>query len=84
MIIIYTDNFRRDLKSLPISIRGILKRQEGIFLYDWKDSRLHTKKLKGTSAFSFRVTRKYRVLFVFLNKDTVFLTSIGHRKDIYE
>jgi len=33
--------------------------------------------------FSFRITRVYRVLFVFIKPDTVLFATIGHRKAIY-
>lgn len=84
MIVLHTDNFVRDLNELPTQVKKIFKKQEDIFVFNWKDTRLHTKKLKGASVFSFRVTRRYRVLFTLLDKDTAFFISIAHRKDIYE
>lgn len=85
MKIFYTKEFLKILKKLPQSTQNLYKKQEKIFFVNWKDPRLHSKKLKGdNSVFSFRVTRKYRVLFVFTSKDSVLFVSIGHRKDIYE
>ena len=85
MNIFHTDNFLDDFKPLPISIKKLYEKQEGLFLLNWKDHRLHIKKLKkNDSIFSFRITRRYRVLFTFANEDTAFFISIGHRKDIYD
>jgi len=85
MKIFHTDTFSSELKLLPLPVRKLYKKQESLFLLNWKDPRLHTKKLrKNNYIFSFRVTRRYRVLFLFRDERTVFFTSIGHRKDIYE
>jgi mRNA-degrading endonuclease RelE of RelBE toxin-antitoxin system len=85
MKIFQTDTFSKQLKKLPVAVRKLYQQQENLFTVDWKDSRLHTKKLQGgASVFSFRITSRYRVLFIFIDKETTLFTSIGHRKDIYE
>ena len=85
MKIYKTKEFLKRLKSLPGSIQKLCERQEKIFSVDWKDPRLHTQKLKnGDPIFSFRITRKYRVLFVLTESNSVLFVSIGHRKDIYD
>ncbi len=84
MIILHTSNFKKELNPLHFPVRRLFKKQENIFAVNWRDSKLHVKKLKGEPVFSFRITRNYRVLFVILNKDTVFFTNIGHRRDIYD
>ena len=84
MRIFYSQRFDRDLIPLPTALKRIFKKQEDIFIENWKDPRLHTKKIIGSNLFSFRVTRKYRVLFNFSDKDSALFISIGHRKDIYE
>jgi len=33
--------------------------------------------------FSFRITRQYRVLFTFVERNTVLFATIDHRKDAY-
>ena len=84
MIIRKTENFLSCLSKLPNEIIDIYEGQEAIFLSNWLDSRLHSKRIKELKGvFSFRITRRYRVLFYFRNKEAVFF-SIGHRKDIYE
>ena len=74
MKILFSQEFRKNFRKFPIQIQNLYHKQEEIFEGNWKDSRLHTKKLRGDKiAFSFRITRQYRVLFV----------TIDHRKDIY-
>jgi mRNA-degrading endonuclease RelE of RelBE toxin-antitoxin system len=84
MNIAKTKNFLNQFEGLPNSIKEIYEKQEEIFLVNWFDSRLHVKRLKELKGiFSFRVTRRYRVLFYFQNREVVFF-SVDHRKDIYE
>ncbi len=79
-----TSDFKKDLEELPREAIEIYKKQKQIFSTNWLDSRLHTKRLKELSGVhSFRVTRRYRVLFYFQEKTAIFF-KIGHRKDIYE
>lgn len=46
---------------------------------------LHTKQLTGTlrKNYSFRITRDWRVIFVFMDIETIKLLRVGHRKDVY-
>jgi mRNA-degrading endonuclease RelE of RelBE toxin-antitoxin system len=84
MIIRKTENFLGHFSKLPKDVKNIYEKQEEIFSTNWLDSRLHSKRLKELNGvFSFRITRRYRVLFYFKNKEAIFF-SIGHRKDIYE
>jgi len=84
MNIVYAEEFRKQFHKLPSPIQKQFKIQEKRFKTDWRDSRLHCKKLKGSStAFSFRVTRSWRVLFAFVDAETTLFATIGHRKDVY-
>lgn len=84
MVIYKTDDFLDDFKELPSEIRRLFNKQENIFKVNWLDPRLHTKRLKELSGvYSFRITRRYRVLFYFKDKEVVFF-SVGHRKDVYQ
>jgi len=84
MIVRKTENFLKSLEKLPAEIQDIYEKHEEIFSDNWLDSRLHCKHLKELNGvFSFRITRRYRVLFYFRNREAIFF-SIGHRKDIYE
>lgn len=84
MRILYAEEFAKQLQNLPTDIQRLYRKQEAIFRLNWRDSRLHVKKLRGEPlTFSFRVTRAYRVLFVLVESETVLFATIGHRKDAY-
>jgi len=78
-----TKDFKKQFKKLPDEIKNLLEKQENIFEENWFDPRLHTKRIKELpGVYSFRITRRYRVLFYFQNDKVIFF-AIGHRKDIY-
>ena len=84
MKIIYAEEFSKEFDKLPASAQILFRRQEKFFRVDWRDPRLHTKKLQGQLVtFSFRVTRKYRALFIFVDEQTALFATIGHRKEVY-
>lgn len=69
---------------MPKDIQDLYYKQEALFRENWRDPRLHLKKLADHPfPFSFRITRGYRVLFSFVGIDTALFATIGHRKDIY-
>lgn len=75
---------RKVFARLPVSIKKLYQRQENLFRADWRDARLHIKKLKGQAlTFSFRITRRYRVLFILVDANTALFATIDHRKDAY-
>lgn len=83
MTIQKTDDFSNDFNKLPVDAKRLFRKQESIFLKDWLDSRLHTKKIKELeNVYSFRITRRYRALFYFRDTEAIFF-AVGHRKDIY-
>lgn len=85
MEIIKTSEFNKALKRLPKDIQRLCQEQEQRFESNWRDPRLHVKKVKSLPfAFSFRITRNYRVLFYFKNISTVVFFDADHRKDIYK
>jgi len=84
MKIIYAEEFCKQFHKLPFEIQQLYYKQEIIFKSDWRDSRLHIKKLTDQPfPFSFRITRRYRALFVFVKIDTALFGTIGHRRDSY-
>lgn len=84
MKVLYAEEFTKKFRRLPPDIQRLYHKQEAILRHNWRDPRLHVKKLHGEPlTFSFRVTRDYRVLFVFVEDDTVLVATIGHRKDVY-
>lgn len=85
MKILYAREFVKEFKKLPGSIQNLYRKQEMIFIDDWHDSRLQVKKLiQHPFPFSFRITRAYRVLFIFIDSETVLFATIGHRKSVYK
>jgi mRNA-degrading endonuclease RelE of RelBE toxin-antitoxin system len=84
MVVHKTDDFLNGLDKLPNDAKRLFKKQEAIFIKNWLDPRLHIKKLKDLEGvYSFRITRRYRVLFYFQDKDIVFF-AVGHRREVYK
>jgi len=83
--IIKTSDFSRAFKKLPKEIQHLYAIQQERFKENWRDPRLHIKKVHVLPfALSFRITRRYRVFFYFQNAETVIFFEIDHRKDIYK
>ena len=84
MRIIHGEDFDRNLDGLPKQIHRFLAIQEERFKINWRDPRLHIKKVRGLeNAYSLRITRRYRSFFYFQNPETAIFFDIDHRKDIY-
>lgn len=86
MIIHYSSTFLKGFQKLPKGIKELAARQEDFFRNNPDDPRLHVKPLKGRlkGLLSFRVTRNYRVLFSWKDKENVLFYEIGDRKFIYD
>lgn len=84
MEITKTEDFNRAFRKLPGDIQHLYEKQEQRFENNWRDPRLHVKKIKSLpSAFSFRITRNYRVFFYFKNSAAAVFFEVNHRKDVY-
>ncbi len=84
MRIIHADSFTRELAVLPKEIRRLFTVQEERLRENWRDPRLHIKKVRSLKyASSFRITRRYRVFFYFQDEETVVFFDVDHRKDAY-
>lgn len=84
MEIIRTRDFQKAFNNLPDEIKHLWTVQEKRFLSDWRDTRLHLKKVKSLQfAFSIRITRRYRAFFYFQDTETAIFFDIDHRKDAY-
>ena len=79
MRIFYSRKFAREYRKLPLRIKKIAERKEQIFRKDPFDPRLKTHKLKGSlkGFLSFSIDRKYRIIFEFINRNTVWFHSVG-------
>jgi mRNA-degrading endonuclease RelE of RelBE toxin-antitoxin system len=83
MKVVETDNFKRSLRRVPPPVQHLYQSQRARFLVNRLDPRLHVKQLRGTNqAYSFRVTRRYRVIF-YLSEQAAIFVDIAHRKGIY-
>lgn len=81
----YTKNFVSHFKRLPYSVQIKTDEQVSMLMIDFRDSRLHSKKLQSnTDLYSFRIGRDYRCIFMFEHGNTIKLIDIQHRKDIYK
>ena len=85
MEITYSKNFLKSVKLTPKPIQRKLANLLEILRENPFHPSLHTKPLVGKlkGFYSFRTTRDWRVIFIFLNSNKIFLIDIAHRKDIY-
>ena len=83
--IIYEKDFRNDVDDLPKKVQNKLSRLIEILRENPFDPRLHTKRLGSPLqvAFSFRITRDYRVGFIFLDSRIIKLLAADTRDNIY-
>lgn len=81
----YTNLFVKHFRVLPRSVKIKGDELVSFLAVDFRDSRLHTKKLVlDDDIYSFRIGRDYRVLFVFESGECIKLLDVQHRKDIYK
>ena len=85
MRIIYTSKFRREYKKLPDKVKSIAEEREPVFRANPFHPSLDTHKLHGRlkEFWSFSVGYKYRIIFEFNDKQTVYFHSTGDH-DIYQ
>ncbi len=85
MEILYWPKFAKYFKKLPVEIQKIAIEKEKLFRKNPFDSILKTHKLHGilNEYWSFSVNYKIRIIFKFIDKNTVGFYLIGDH-DIYE
>ena len=85
MRILVTPKFKKQLKKLPKHIQNLAIEKGGIFRNDPYDRRLKTHKLHGKfeNLWSFSVDYDCRIIFKFINNQTVYFFSIGNH-NIYD
>ena len=76
MGIVYSPRFLRSFEKLSGEIRDEFRLREIIFRENKFDPRLKTHKLKGHKEWSFIITYKIRVIFLF-EKDLILFVNIG-------
>lgn len=79
MRVIYTTEFRRLFKRLPIDIKEEALRREKVFRLDPFDKRLKTHKLSGKlkGCLAFSISYKKRIIFEFGTDDIIYFHSVG-------
>lgn len=79
MKIYYSGKFAREYKKLPLTVRSLAKEKEEIFRKNPFEPRLETHKLKaGLRGFwSFSINNKYRIIFEFVDRETIWFHSVG-------
>lgn len=85
MKIVYSEQFIKSASKFPLKVQIKLDRLVGILKDNPYHALLHTKQLSGvlTGYLSFRITREWRVIFQFIDSQTIQLLRAAHRKDIY-
>ncbi len=85
MRVVYTEKFLAQAKELPKETQTKLARLLGLLAVNPFNPLLHSKRLTGklSQEYSFRITRDWRVIFIFISKDTIKLIMARHRKDVY-
>ncbi|OGZ38376.1 MAG: hypothetical protein A3A94_03365 [Candidatus Portnoybacteria bacterium RIFCSPLOWO2_01_FULL_43_11] len=83
--IVYGNSFLKSVKKLPKQQQEKLADLLEVLRENPFHQLLHAKSLTGSLAgfYSFRITRDWRVIFQFVNPQTIKLIEAAHRKDIY-
>ncbi|MBI3638472.1 hypothetical protein HY227_01890 [Candidatus Wolfebacteria bacterium] len=84
--IVYYRNFLKSAKCLPKSQQKKFANLLVALKANPFHPLLHAKYLSGELAgfLSFRISRDWRVIFKFINPETIHLIGVKHRKDIYK
>lgn len=82
--IIYSPTFERGYKKLPKSVKLIAEKKEKIFRLNFYDESLNTHKLHGKlrNLWAFSINGDYRIIFEFVDEDTVYFHTVGTH-DVY-
>ena len=83
--IVYGVRFLKCVKAIPVAQRRKLAKLLETFSDDPYHPTLHTKKLSGKlfGFLSFRISRDWRIMFQFIDAETIQLVDAAHRKDVY-
>lgn len=83
--IVYHSQFLKDVRKLPKAQRIKLASLVDLLQINPYNPLLHTKHLSTPllGLLSFRITRDWRVLFRFVNENTIQLVGVSHRSDAY-
>ena len=86
MQVLVTREFEERLSELPPAIKRKFARQEKTFRNNPFHPSLHTEKLepRGHQVWSFRIDRRYRVIFRFVDRAAVLLLTVGPHDWVYQ
>jgi len=84
--IVVTEEFKRRYNELPAGIQKKAEKQEKLFRQNPFHPSLHTEKLepKGRQVWSFRIDRRYRIIFRFTERNKVIFLTVGPHDWIYK
>ncbi|MDO8436401.1 MAG: type II toxin-antitoxin system RelE/ParE family toxin [bacterium] len=84
--IFLTEEFRKRYQDLPTAIQKKAEKQEKLFRQNIFHPSLHTEKLepKNKQVWSFRIDKRYRIVFRFINGNKVLFLIIGPHDWIYK
>lgn len=84
MKIIYSPQFERAYKKLPLAVKKKAEKQEKLFRANPFDSRLKIHKLSGKlhEFWSFSIDYSYRIIFEFDGGEVVYFHDAGNH-DVY-
>lgn len=86
MRILFTEEFKRRYNQLPSALQKKADKQQRLFRNNPFHPSLNTEKLapKEKALWSFRVDRKYRVAFRFIDGDTILALTVGPHDWLYK
>jgi len=86
MRILTAEEFDKRYAKLPISLQKKAEKQEKIFRTNPFHPSLHTEKLepRHKELWSIRIDKSYRILFRFVNGNTVLFLTVGPHDWIYK
>lgn len=81
-----TAEFQKRYQDLPKIVQRKAEKQEKIFRQNPFHPSLHTEKLepKGKEVWSFRIDKRYRIFFRFINGNKVRFLTVGPHDWIYK
>ncbi|PIR75753.1 MAG: type II toxin-antitoxin system mRNA interferase toxin, RelE/StbE family [Candidatus Magasanikbacteria bacterium CG10_big_fil_rev_8_21_14_0_10_43_9] len=85
MTILITKEFKKRYKKLSPSIQAKAEKQEQLFRTNPFHPSLHTEKLnpKKREVWSIRIDKKYRIIFRFIDGETILFLTVGPHDWIY-
>lgn len=86
MEIVITKEFKRRYSDLPRVIQQRAEKQEKLFYNNPHHPSLHTEKLepKNKEVWSFRIDKRYRIIFRFIGGNKVLFLTVGPHDWIYK